>query len=355
MYNMNILFRIKRKYNYLRNKLFLKKYIIYTQKQIYQGKNRTPMIYYFCIPIHSNLGDQAQLVCIKSWLRENYTEYTVAEICSRTVPHNYINQIQKQIKSCDLIFIHSGYLFMNDETDVPMILNVIKAFKQNKIIILPQTINFSSKEMEQKFQHIFNLNSNITLLCRDFVSYDKALFLFPNIKCVAFPDVVTSLIGSFKSDYHRDGICFCLRNDKEKFYSEEEMSNLINRLSQYKHIIIDTTLSISPFKMNHNRKKIIYDMINNLAHVKLVITDRYHGTIFSVIANTPVIILNSTDHKLSSGVKWFPNNIFGEAIQYARNLNEAYELANNILNNYKDIKNSTYFKEKYWSQLRNIL
>lgn len=352
---MNILLRIRRKYKFLRNKLFIKEHTIYTQRQIYQGKKKSPMIYYFCIPIHPNLGDQAQLMCIKNWLQENYAEYTVAEICSRTVPHNYINQIQKQIKPHDLIFIHSGYLFMNDETDVPMILNVTKTFKQNKIIILPQTVNFSSKEIEQNFKHIFNSNSNITLLCRDFISYDKALFLFPNIKCLAFPDVVTSLIGTFKSNYQREGICYCLRNDKEKFYSEKEISNLINKLSQYKHTTIDTTLVISPFKMNHNRKEIIYEMINNLAHVKLVITDRYHGTIFSVIANTPVIILNSTDHKLSSGVQWFPDKIFGKAIQYAKNLDEAYELANVILNEHNNIKNPTYFKEKYWNQLKNII
>lgn len=42
-----------------------------------------------------------------------------------------------------------------------------------------------------------------------------------------------------------------------------------------------------------------------MSHYKVVITDRYHGTIFSLIANTPVIIIKSTDHKVTTGADWF--------------------------------------------------
>ena len=38
-----------------------------------------------------------------------------------------------------------------------------------------------------------------------------------------------------------------------------------------------------------------------------------------------------------------------------KNLDEAYELANVILNEHNNIKNPTYFKEKYWDQLKNII
>lgn len=353
---MDLFSRIIRKYKYLRNKYFIYRQKKYTKQQINLGKNKTPMIYLFCIPIHPNLGDQAQLMCIKEWFKEHFPEYTIAEICSRATPLDYLEQINKQIKPDDLIFIHSGYLFMNETTDVPMILDIAKTFKHNPIIILPQTVNFPSKTIEQNFQEIFNSNPNITLLCRDFISYDKAKILFPKIKCFAFPDIVTSLIGTFEYEHNREGICFCLRNDKEKFFSDVELSNLFNNLSAYKKTILDTTLIISPFKMNRYRKKIIYDMIKTLAYSRLVITDRYHGTIFSVIANTPVIIINSTDHKLSSGVKWFPTEIFGKAIQYAKDLNEANILAQQILRNeYHEFKNPKYFKEKYWDQLKNII
>ncbi|WP_082026255.1 polysaccharide pyruvyl transferase family protein [Prevotella pectinovora] len=44
-------------------------------------------------------------------------------------------------------------------------------------------------------------------------------------------------------------------------------------------------------------------ILQQFAKYQVVITDRYHGTIFSQIVNTPVIVISSTDHKLRSGVK----------------------------------------------------
>lgn len=64
-----------------------------------------------------------------------------------------------------------------------------------------------------------------------------------------------------------------------------------------------------------------------LSHYRLVITDRYHGAIFSQIVSTPTIVLSSADHKLSSGVKWFPKEQFTNYIAYANDLDEAYQLA----------------------------
>lgn len=70
---------------------------------------------------------------------------------------------------------------------------------------------------------------------------------------------------------------------------------------------------------------------------KLVITDRYHGLIFSVITHTPVIVFKSFDTKISSGVKWFKdlewvhyvdsndlNNIFKIVDKYC--LHEEYKI-----------------------------
>lgn len=41
------------------------------------------IIWYFGVPTHPNLGDQAQKCCILRWLRENYPGSPVVEITSR--------------------------------------------------------------------------------------------------------------------------------------------------------------------------------------------------------------------------------------------------------------------------------
>lgn len=80
---------------------------------------------------------------------------------------------------------------------------------------------------------------------------------------------------------------------------------------------------------------------------KTVITDRHHGTIFSAMANTPVIVINSADHKLSSGVNRFPQEEFVENVQFAKDLDDAYAKAKEIFEKADIRQNPPYFKDNY--------
>lgn len=356
MKNWNLIQRIRNKFNYWRHKIFVVYSRILLDIQIRHVKKESSYIYVFGVPIHSNLGDQAQLLCIERWIKEYFPSYKAINICARTMPSNCLKRIYGKIKKDDYVFIHSGYLFMNKVTDVPLILDVVNMFKGNKIILFPQTVNFPDEQTKKKFISVFAEHPQLTLLCRDFVSYEKAKDLFPHNRCVAYPDIVTSLIGTYDENYKREGICFCLRDDAEKLYTEEELEGLISRFKSYNCNRIDTTIKISPFSWLTCRKHIIYKMINEIARHRLVITDRYHGTIFSIIANTPVIIINSSDHKLSSGMKWFEQDCFKRSVFYAENLEEAFLLATNVLNDRSDkIKNPPHLLEKYWKKLHHII
>lgn len=62
--------------------------------------------------------------------------------------------------------------------------------------------------------------------------------------------------------------------------------------------------------------------------------------------------LNSSDHKLSSGVNWFSKDVFHNRVQYATDLDDAYKKAEIILkDNVCDYINPTYFKDNYWDML----
>lgn len=102
--------------------------------------------------------------------------------------------------------------------------------------------------------------------------------------------------------------------------------------------------------MGKNRGALIRNILELFSKYQVIITDRYHGTIFSQIVNVPVVVINSADHKLSSGVKWFPKDKFSQNVYYAHNLDEAYQLANKILErNGKVIMNHSYFKDNYYN------
>lgn len=349
---LNFIFRLKRKYNYLRTKKYIKRQSRLLFQTICENTvDKT--IYYFCVPSHSNLGDQAQLFC---WLRlfsEWYPEYNIIQIPCRMLTDASFLEIRKRIKLKDKIFIHSGYLIFDPHSELPVIRKVVDNFHDHEIVILPQTININDSHVVELTTKCFNSHPLLTIISRDEVSKANADRLFPKCKRLLMPDVVTSLIGDSHFTYpdlKRNGIMFCVRNDGEKFYSDEEIQSLRRRFDNVRTDMSDTTIKANVWEWQNNREMLIREILKKMSEYQVIITDRYHGTIFSQIVNTPVIVINSTDHKLSSGVNWFPVDKFGENVCFAHTLEDAYEKAIKILSrNGKIIHNPTWFKDTYYN------
>jgi len=75
--------------------------------------------------------------------------------------------------------------------------------------------------------------------------YEMACTMFPDVTVKQYPDIVTSLIGNNSYNYERDKVLLCCRGDSEKYYSDEE----INRLRQKVNCLltterIDTTIQV---------------------------------------------------------------------------------------------------------------
>jgi len=321
-------------------------------------------IFLFSIPTHPNLGDQAQLMCTEKWIKDNFPDYLLIEmehLCSpfdngnpKTLIFNtqlfqYI-VLKLIIRKSDIFIGHSGYFFV-DHHGGWFSYDFLLQHWNNKFVILPQTVNFYTPMVIQRASRIFGNRKNLTLLCRDEVSYQKAKEMFGSTKLLLYPDIVTSLIGTRTYDNTRDGVLFCMRDDIEAFYKPSEIDALMKRFGNVRKEKVDTTLKISAKMMKSNRDKLIDDMIEKFSTYQVVITDRYHGTIFSAIANTPVVVIGSADHKLSSGVKWFPKDVFGDNVQFAKDLDDAYQKAQAILAKKTLRMNPPYFKEKYWDKL----
>lgn len=352
---MNIIYRIQRKFNYLMDNKYLdnQRKEILNELRINDNKKN---IYFFSVPLHSNLGDQAQYFCWLKLFKQYYPEYNIISLPARTTTDEALELIKEQLTPDDKLFIHSGYLIYDPHPELPFICKVINAFHNHHITILPQTINLISEKKKQEVSACFNAHPNLTIISRDKVSLQKAHHLFPNCSRLLWPDVVTSLIGNPDFQYNdskRDGIMFCIRNDGEKYYSEEQIIELKNRFHEIKTVEIDTTISLSKRDWDSKRESLIRNVIATFAKYQLIITDRYHGTIFSQIANTPVIVLSSTDHKLISGVEWFPKEYFGENVFWANNLDEVYNLVKKILDRNRKghiIKNPSWFNDTFFSK-----
>lgn len=348
----NFLYRIRRKCRYLLNKRYLDEQQKDLLKQICCDRCEK-RIYYFCVPSHSNLGDQAQMFC---WLRlftEWFRDYKVVPIKCDCLTDGLLGKIREHIRKGDKIFIHSGYLIFDPHPHLPFIRKIVDMFHDFPIVILPQTINLKEDAVIALTTKSFNSHPMLTIVSRDNVSKSNADKFFPECKRLLMPDVVTSLIGDQSfcySEVVRVGVLFCIRNDGEKLYTDLQISSLRKRLVGIKTDVCDTSIKKRMSVWDTCREELIRKMIKKFSHYKVIVTDRYHGTIFSQVANTPVVVLASNDHKLSSGVNWFPKEYFGQRVFFANNLNEAYDKITRLLECNTDFSLSPpYFKNNFYA------
>lgn len=342
--------------------MVLKKFQSFYQiarKAFYAIKGRK-RIYLIGAPFHSNMGDQAQTACSVQWFNKFYPHHRVVVLESVEVnSHNYfiLKVIKLFLKSDDRIFLHSGYhttdLYPIEEH---MQETVVEMFPHNKIVLLPQTILFEKEEAKKRAAEIFNKHPNLTILCRDNISYDAAKEIFYNCNLLCYPDIVTTLIGTTDfSMKKRNGILFCMRNDQEAYYKKDQIEILQNKLNKYGHVdMTDTTIDMDVAEIRQDRMAVLRDIFEEYSNYKLIITDRYHGTIFSMIAATPVIVLGTTDHKLSSGVKWFPDE-FKDYIHFVDSIDCVENLADKILNMKYSYVLPQYFNTEFYDKLFELL
>ncbi len=318
-----------------------------------------PKIFYFGITEHSNLGDLAQYYCIRKWISKYYPHINCYEFESTTVVNthfNFLDRLSKILNPDDIIIFQSGYTTQDFGGNHELMHRlVIDRFPDARIIMMPQTILFRTEEGKQLTSQSYNQDSNLLFLARDRVSYESACAMFPDVEVKQYPDIVTSLIGHYTYNYERNKVLFCCRNDGEKFYSDEE----INRLRQKVSCLMpadmkDTTIKVDYKKIRNDLEYYIENEIKLYSHYKLLITDRYHGTIFSLVSNTPVIVLKTTDHKVTTGVEWF-HGVYDDYVFLAESLEHAYQLAETILKNEYTYHLEPYFDREYYKKLKGVV
>lgn len=316
------------------------------------------IIFYIGTPAHSNLGDLAQGICIRHWLKKHYPNTNVIEIETNALVNtrfSLLGMLKKAYREGDVVVFQSGYT----TTDLggyadEMHRAVMSALPQAKMLMLPQTIFFRNPNNAEKTSQCYNSMKRLLFLSRDRVSYSVAKEMFPDISVMLYPDIVTTLIGNYQYDYDRSGILFCCRDDGEKYYSDQQIDDLMNECSRLEPVQkTDTTKKGNTKEIVSHAKECIDREIDQYAHYKLIITDRYHGTILSLVAGTPVIILKTTDHKVTTGAEWFAG-IYDDYVYLADSPNHALQIAKCILKKQFDHKLQPYFEKEYYDKLPEL-
>ncbi len=318
-----------------------------------------PSIFYFGLPEHDNLGDIGQAFCINNWIKHNYPDYNLFRIKTRLIDDKKFRTfIKEAIKVTDIIFFQSGYCTRYKNKDHEMHKRICSTFYKNKLIILPQTVNISDQNDIMETKKIFARCEHLLFIARDEQSYKKAMQFVPSKKLMCFPDIVTSLIGRLEIPKTKtNGVLLCVRNDDEKFYSYEEIDELKNALQEYftRVDMCDTNSDYTVEYTYEHINEVINEKIRSFSKYDVVITDRFHGTIFSLVANTPVIVVKTNDHKVTSGTYWF-KSFEEDALTVSNSLNEAKEAAVRLYNKRTKVHNSDIlYKQYYESKLKELV
>lgn len=327
-----------------------------TLAKLQSGKKR---IFYLGVTMHSNLGDLAQYHCIGKWLRANYPEHEIVELEAETVVSRrfgFMDLFRKALKPDDLIFFQSGYTTqdlggLHDE----MHRLIATEFPEQPMVMMPQTVFFVHEENRRRTALACNRARKMLFLARDRISFEQARAMFPDLAVHLYPDIVTSLIGKYHFDSPREKVLFCCRNDGEKKYSDEEIANLRKKLAAFVETeLSDTTVPVRATELRKHLQHYLEEIFRRYSRYRAIVTDRYHGTIFSLIAETPVLILKTTDHKVITGAEWF-RGVYDDRVYTAETLDDVEPILRKILQNPPQGKTDDYFERNYYRKLKALI
>lgn len=262
----------------------------------------SPYIILLNIPSHGNMGDH--LICKAEiqffqdhFKNEKFLYFTTADL--------YYSAwlVSTCIKKQDIVYITGGgFLGSIWPQEEYRIQSLLRLLPNNKIIFFPETIYYSedtdSKRLLERAISIYGKHNNLYLSTRDINSYNLAqnqLLSKYKERVFFLPDIALYL--KIKLNLRREGVLFCLRNDREINNTNREIIQEIQCILNgeklfYTDTVIHKTISLA------NQEKEISLKATEFASAKLVVTDRLHGMIYATITGTPVIALDNLSGKV---------------------------------------------------------
>ena len=296
-------------------------------KKKYHMEDGKKNVFIIGTPNHGNMGDQAIWYATQKLLKDYFQTANVVDVDMGEFETD-VDGIAHLIQEQDVLILQGGGNFGNYYMDDEMIRRtVISLFRNNRIIMFPQTVYFSDdkngQEELQRSACIYNKNQNLILIARDAESFKRLKENFTN-DIYMLPDVVLSL-NYIDTEKERKGALICLRSDKESVMDSQEIADMEEFLKKAFPEVSHTDTQMDNY-CRENREKLLKQKMEEFQSAELVITDRLHGMIFSVITGTPCIVFDNFNAKIKNVYASYLNNV--DNIRLIHNLKEFTEAYN---------------------------
>jgi exopolysaccharide biosynthesis predicted pyruvyltransferase EpsI len=287
-------------------------------KPLLEGQRQCALLDF---PNHANVGDSA------IWLaQERYVRRAGLRVVYRCDANSYSERrLASTIGQGVILLTGGGNLGDLYAVNQELRERVIRRFSQNTIIQLPQSISFRSRENLDRARTIFNAHPALTLLLRDAGSLDLARneFRAPSILC---PDIAFTL-GPFKRRAAAVVPIFWLaRSDNESKHAElaemgagverqdwmgeapgpiGKLDRMLGRVAarfQGKAVLLDQFMSSNVYGPWFRRlaSERVEAGLRRLSRGRVVITDRLHAFILSLLMGVPHVVLDNSYGKLQA-------------------------------------------------------
>ncbi len=309
------------KYDIL-NLLALYKFKLRFIPKVLWGRIRKkPLILHLATPQHGNLGDHAIVYAMQNIIKKAFPDTFYIEVRNSDYVRFY-RIIEKYASLHDIVMIDGGGnlgTLWPEEDD--KIRDIILRFQHNKIIIFPQTCYYDDTDMgknrikqnKMAYEHA----EDLLVMLRDEASYEIFCKLFANTKSILVPDIVLSLRPNCRNS-ERKGVLFCFREDHEQNIDDSKKESIRNIV---KSDSCKNFTTIAPYAVSEKtRKKELQKKFDEIAGAELVVCDRLHAMIFSLITETPCIAFDNKSRKVSGTYKWI------EHVPYIKFANDMMEL-----------------------------
>ena len=298
-------------------------------------------------PDHGNVGDSA------IWVGEiSAFKQMPKSLDKSTCKFDYSNsELPKLIKN-KTIFLHGGGNFGDIWKNYQNFRNnILKNFKNNPVVQLPQSIHFENHDNIKETADAIKGHPNFTLLVRDNESFEFANKHF-ECQTILCPDSAFAIGPLNRTVPIKYDVLLLLRTDKETKFGNSKISVPNNwhicdwldddpkmfKAALWK-VRIDAIKSFNISEFSKTRREFNY--YNTLANMrvkrgldllsggKIIITDRLHVHILSTLLGIPHIVLDNNYQK----IKRFSNafNTSWDGVHWASTIEEAIELAKTIV------------------------
>jgi pyruvyl transferase EpsI len=262
---------------------------------------------------YGNIGDLAINYCEKVFLG-SFDTYPLYVFSRRTLLANW-QLIQKSVSKDDIIFIHGGGnmgdIWLNEERARR---KIVEDFPDNKIISLPQSIKFYSKEELLTSKRVYGSHKSLLMFVRDDASFDFAQKQFEGVDIYRTEDIVFNYVYTAPERESSGAVLFFERNDREK--GSDDLSLIRDKVNElgYDNYTSDTVVEGMVAPTDGIGAELVYDKIDEAHAARVVVTNRLHGAVFALLAGRPVIVVDNSYGKVSGALKNVASIVRGRLI-----------------------------------------